>query len=453
MAIPFRPPEGIIEQYLARPTGYQIGGQQIQNGLDAMVQYQRQKQQQKLEGINSLAGLYGNGGEWLANKFGKDIAGATGLDLSNYQSPQSTTPPVGSTVPSNTSSSPDISPQSLSTTQPNPQDPSGLIAHSVQNMGHPDVTGMYSKPSSQPNQSVQPAQPGMNGLAGINEFVSSHPGVGGKMLTNQLSLAKGYGDIERQPWELEKLKNDVAIQPLNNRKLENDVARQPYELEKIKQDIRFAQTKPIAEEVSKQGDSTTRTAQLRGLFDQLKGAVNESAGGLKAGLGATAYKVTRGAMGNAAGNQIENLGAPLTAALNYELTKRFNEAEAGYLQKSLMPSPYDQPALAQQKLTNLDNMITAIESGNEANVKNVAQALYTGQIPSNPTTPQPGPRPGIQTIPGNHNHQAVNADARQVQNSGGMVTIRDSQGGMHQIPSASISKAKQRDPGLQVVNQ
>jgi hypothetical protein len=399
MAIPFNPPTGIIEQYLARPTGYQIGNQQIQNGLEAFSNYQLQKQQRQLEGYKTIASMFENGGPYLLDRLGGQVAKTAGIDpntLSGYQSPSTPVTPTnaGGTLNSPSVSltpntSPLTSPQQSA--QPNPQDPSGLIAHSVNNLGHPDYTGLMQM---------------------------------GKYGKGQLDMSKTIGELDRQPLERQRLQGELDMQPMQRQKLQGEIDMQPLQKARTLQEMHLAETKPIAEEVSKQGDSTTRTAQLRGLFDQLKGAVNESAGGLKAGLGATAYKVTRGAMGNAAGNQIENLGAPLTAALNYELTKRFNEAEAGYLQKSLMPSPYDQPALAQQKLTNLDNMITAIESGNEANVKNVAQALHTGQIPSNPTTTQPGPRPGIQTIPGNHNHQAVNADARTGQSQTPTVTSK-----------------------------
>jgi len=60
-------------------------------------------------------------------------------------------------------------------------------------------------------------------------------------------------------------------------------------------------------------------------------------------------------------------------------------------------------------------------------------------------------------------HRAIVAKARskmtevdQGENGGtgsGMVRFKDSQGGIHDIPAANLDKAKQRDPGLQVIQQ
>lgn len=127
---------------------------------------------------------------------------------------------------------------------------------------------------------------------------------------------------------------------------------------------------------------------------------------------------------------INNAGGALSAALDKVIAGRFNENEANLLKQTLVPNGNDQPAYALDKLQKLKGFVATLEQGNAQAISNMASAITGGRVNtiSPAGTPPPNPSPG-------------------------MVSFRDSEGGLHRIPSANLGKAKQRDPGLQVIGQ
>jgi hypothetical protein len=134
------------------------------------------------------------------------------------------------------------------------------------------------------------------------------------------------------------------------------------------------------------------------------------------------------------GKQIQQIVPALSAKVNYLLNKRFNAGEAAMLQANVVPNASDDEANATQKINNLQRL-TAVMQGGDVNALGMVASSIAGRpvIPALPSSSIA--RSSIPTAPS------------------GMLQIRDSQGGLHYLPAQALGRAKQRDPGLQVVSQ
>lgn len=298
-------------------------------------QLHQQKIARQMEALKAVSDLYGQGGPRAVQQYAPTInrvAGSPIIDQPQQQQPQAP-------------QTPQMQPQSAPMNQPPANDiaPQGGVSEHIQNsigMGHPDFTGHLSR--------IQQLQSQMAGFQNQGKY--------GQNQTAQLS----------QNVAAEKAAMDAEVIP------------QTYE--KQQQEIELGKRKPVADEASKRGEDITRTGQLRGLFNDMTAAVSQNKPSMMAGITGKVANMTGGRVGNTSAANVLNVSAPLTAALNYELTKRFNEGEASFLMDSLMPKPNDTPQFAKQKLQRLDRMISAIESGNDQNIKNMASVISGGQV-------------------------------------------------------------------------
>jgi len=239
-----------------------------------------------------------------------------------------------------------------------------------------------------PQPGPTPSQPGQGAIPETIQATLDHPTLGvhaQKILDLQKQMGQNaqmgkYGQMLNAALK-DQLNAETAL--MSGEQFQQGQARQEKQFKESQaaEESRFQRGR-TAESVSKTGEDTTRIGQLRGLYNDLKTAVASNKPGLTAGISGRLASATGGKFGSTAAADLQNVAAPMTAALNYELTKRFNESEADFLMKSMVPSPVDQPAFAQQKLKRLNQMISALESGNENNIKNVASTLATGQVPN-----------------------------------------------------------------------
>jgi len=252
----------------------------------------------------------------------------------------------------------------------------------------PTAGSQQPQPTQAPVMPSQPAGQASNGIPETIQATLDHPTLGvhaQKILDLQKQMGQNaqmgkYGQTLNAALK-DQLNAETAL--MSGEQFQQGQARQEKQFKESQaaEESRFQRGR-TAESVSKTGEDTTRIGQLRGLYNDLKTAVASNKPGLTAGISGRLASATGGKFGSTAAADLQNVAAPMTAALNYELTKRFNESEADFLMKSMVPSPVDQPAFAQQKLKRLNQMISALESGNENNIKNVASTLATGQVPN-----------------------------------------------------------------------
>lgn len=334
-------PFPIADAYLNRQQqGWQNLQQSIQGIGSTYQQLRQQKIAQQLEALKSISELYGQGGPGAVQMYAPTINRVAGTDIIQQGQgapPQQMQPPY--------SQGRQLAPD------PNAGMPKqGGVSEHIKNsvgMGHPDFTGHIAR--------IQQLQNQMAGFQNQGKY--------GQNQTAQLS----------QNIAAEKAAMDAEVIP------------QTYE--KQQQEIELGKRKPVADEASKRGEDITRTGQLRGLFNDMKSAVSQNKPSAMAGFTGKVANMTGGRVGNTSAANMLNVSAPLTAALNYELTKRFNEGEASFLMDSLMPKPNDTPQFAQQKVQRLDRMISAIESGNEQNIKNMASVISGGKASTKTAQP------------------------------------------------------------------
>lgn len=360
----FQPPTELVNSYLNRPTPSEVAGQGLANSIGSFADYKKYQLSKQLAASEALGKLFEAGGPYAVQQYG--------APLQNLISGQ----------PQQASSAPAISP-SMPTPQPQPQQgtvsqaptspqaavTSGIspaIQHSVQNMGAPDFTGHLSRINKLQGQMADVQNMGQYGR-------NQQQGIG-----QQITAEKAALDAEQAPLQYAEKAQSLA----------NAQQQVPMEINKA-----------VAGEVGKQGENATRVGQLRGLFTDLKTAVSVNKPSLTAGLSGKLANATGGNFGSMAAADLQNVAAPLTAALNYELTKRFNESEAAFLMNSMVPKPIDQPAFAQKKMERMDKMISALEQGDEKNIKNVASTIATGHIPTGQSAaPIAIPKTDIPTI-------------------------------------------------------
>lgn len=340
-------PFPIVDSYLNRQQQAQQAMGQSAIGLgETYNKLRQQKIAQSMEALKSIAELYGAGGPGAVQQYAPTInrvAGSPIIDTSKSQ-------------PQNQSSYSQL-PSGGGQQYSQPGGVSPYIQASL-DMGHPDFTGHLNK--------IRQLQGQMSGFENQGKYGQSQT----QQLTQELTGEKAALDAELAPGQYEK----------------------------TQQDIRLGTAKPVAEEVSKQGETTTRVGQLRGLYDQMSNAVSQNKPGLSSAVGATAYNLSRGFVGSKTGADIQNISAPMTAALNYELTKRFNEGEASFLMNSMMPKAGATQPYNQDRLQRLNMMIGALESGNDANIHNVASIIKgQSQLPPPTQTQQSQPVGGSKT--------------------------------------------------------
>lgn len=341
-------PFPIADSYLNRQQNQQkIYLDAISNLGSGVNEIRQQKIQNQLAALQAYAGIAKAVGPDAANQVAGSIPNIPNWNqASAYQSPAQGTQTnyaqpsggnQGGSIQTNATPVAGQSPQIMQDTQP-----SEHIMNSVE-MGHPDFTGHLQR---------------------INE------------LQSKMASFSNKGDWGRE--QSQQVAQEIAAE-----KAAMDAEVMPQDYAAKTQGMKLAVTKPVAEEVSKQGENTTRVGQLRSLFDDLKTATKSVTPGLTAGLSGKIASATGGKFGSVASADLQNVSAPMTAALNYELTKRFNESEANFLMNSMMPKPIDQPAFRDKKLNRLDQMISALESGNDRNIKNVANTIAGRSISTN----------------------------------------------------------------------
>ncbi len=188
----FQPPTDLVNAYLNRPTAYQVGTQQIGQGLNSILENYYKQQQLK-------AGAFEAGGPYLMNLlYGKGpqtpsvMPGQTG----SPQTPSSA-PPASPGAP-NQSLAPSVPPSSGQPSQPQPDtQPSQAIQASVA-MGHPDFTGHLSR--------IQNLQNQMAGVQGMGKYGrEQQQGIG-----QQIAAEKSSLDAEQAPLQYAKTQQELS---------------------------------------------------------------------------------------------------------------------------------------------------------------------------------------------------------------------------------------------------
>jgi hypothetical protein len=350
-----------------RPKPAEIGatilGQGLQGALEA---YYKNKQLQ--------AGAFEAGGPYLMNLLygsGQQASTTPQGQMAGQQPPtqmpqagdsnQNPPPPptsagsmgqgqtAGVNYPTNGAATPQSSAQTLQTPQQPQQDqqPSQAIQASI-NMGAPDFTGHL--------QRMQQLQGQMAGYQNMGKFGrEQQQGVAAQMTGEKAAL-----DAEQAPIQYAKAQQDLA---------------------NSQQQIPMEQKKTIASEVSKQSQDSQQIRDLQVLTGNLQKSLGPDLG-MAGNIKGDIFRATGGRKGSNAAANMQNSTIPLATGLNTVLSHRFNAGEVAALGNSLIPQPKDTPAYRQQKLQNLNNLLGVMAQGNEQNVRNVANAIMTGAIPS-----------------------------------------------------------------------
>ena len=361
----FQPPTDLVNAYLARPTGYQIGTQQVGQGINSYLENYYKQQQLK-------ASAFEAGGPYLMNMLygagsGGGVAGgqtqqpAVQPSSGGMTNPPSAGTPGGAT-PGNYGNSPQTSAQTMPGGTPPiqqsgvPQDQNqGQVPETIQaslNMGHPDLTGLYT-------QAQQYAPMGKFG----REMTQN--------LATQAQLASAPQAAAQKDLEMKKTAGELAMQP-------TEAATKEQQLANARLENKLMLTKPVAEEVSKQTESNQRIGQLKQMYNNLQTALSQNKPSILGNVSADVFQATGGRRGSSGAANVMNAANPLATALNTELSRRFNSGEVQLLSQALIPQAKDTPQYAQQKMGNLRQIINAMQSGNEQSVQNVANALIGG---------------------------------------------------------------------------
>lgn len=363
--VQFQPPTDLVNSYLNRQEAARQDTLNRVTDLGKTVNaYHQQKIQNQLAALQAYTGIAKAVGPDAANQVAGNIPNMP--DWNNaYQSPAQGQQPssvpmggVGGSVPSSSGT-----PQTLGGDQ---TQPSPFIQASIQ-AGHPDYTGHLQRIGQQMAQFQNKGDWGREQSQQIGA---------------QIPVIAAQMNADKQPLEMAKMQGEVDRQPLETQKLQGEVGMQPLQRSKIGQEMQLAETKPIAEEVSKQTQSNQQIGQIENFYSNLQDALNRNSSGALGNVSGKAYQLTGGRVGSSAAADVLNAANPLATALNTELSHRFNSGEVQLLSDSLVPKPGDTPAYAKQKMTALGQMINAMKTGNETSIQNVGKALLGKNIGS-----------------------------------------------------------------------
>lgn len=357
--VQFQPPTDLINAYMARrQQDQQFATNKVQELAGTVNTLHQQNIQNQLSALGAISQLYGAGGPRAVQTYGAGVNQVAGSQMIPQQQPN--IPPQGT-------------PQNATLPPNQDQAPSPYIQASLA-AGHPDVAGVGSFHAPQPSSTD------------IQDIES-----GGTYGRNKAQSFKDLGDLAMQPItaqqkgiDIQKGQNDLALYP-------TDKALKEQQLTNAQQQIPMEQKKTVAGEISKEGQSSQQIGQIRQLYTDLEGALSKNSPSLTGNISGKANQLTGGRMGSSTAADVLNAANPLATALNTELARRFNSGEVALLSHSLIPQPMDTLAMRQSKMGRLNHMISAMESGNEQNVKNVANAITGGNINTTimPTKAQP----------------------------------------------------------------
>lgn len=351
---PPAPPYDLVQTYLNRPFQYaQMPAQAANQVLENYYNTQKMK-----------AAAFEAGGPYLMNQlYG---GGSQPPQQPNTGQPTSAvtgTPGIAGTPSGN------VATQTYGVTSPSAQTaPSGQIPETIQaslNMGHPDVTGLYS--AGNPNLGVhaqkimdlqrQMAQNQQMGTYGqkVNQGVNEQLGA-------EKALMEGEQFNAAQQRQQQQFEQGQAAE---ESRFERGQARQESQFQRGK----------VAEEVSKQGEMSSDIKNMKGMLQNLDKNLGDYYSGHNMPGSSNAYQLTKGRIGSQPGANVLNQGKPLVAAINRVLTRRFNTGENQLLSDSLAPSPNDTPQYAADKMRMLHQLITTMETGNAENVNNILSVV------------------------------------------------------------------------------
>lgn len=360
----FQVPTDLVNAYLARrQQGQQDTLNRVQELGSTIHNYQQQKIQNQLSALGAVSQLYGAGGPRAVQQYAPSINRTAGTSMVQPQ-PQATIPPQGT-------------PQNATLPPNQDQTPSPYIQASLA-QGHPDVAGVGSFHAPQPSP------------ADLEDIQS-----GGTYGRNKAQSFKDLGDLSMQPitaaqkqLDMQKTTGELGMQP-------TEAALKKQQLVNAQAEIPMKEKSTVAGEISKEGQSSQQIGQIRQLYSDLEGALAKNTPSLASAVSGRVNQATGGRMGSSSAADVLNAANPLATALNTELSRRFNSQEVQFLTKSLIPSPIDTSQYAKTKMDRLNHMITAMESGNEQNVANVANAITGGKINTTimPTKTQPITQP------------------------------------------------------------
>jgi hypothetical protein len=358
----FQVPTDLINAYMQRRQGDQrmlLGASEdLGNAVNTLHQ---QKIQNQLAALGAVSQLYAAGGPRAVGQYAPTINQATGTQTIPTQTPPEAAIPKQGT------------PQNATLPPNQDQSPSPFIQASLA-AGHPDVAGVGSFHAPQPSP------------ADLQDIQS-----GGTYGRNKAQSFKDLGDLAMQPItaqqkgiDIQKGQNDLALYP-------TEKSLKEQQLINAQQQIPMEQKKTVASEISKEGQSSQQIGQIRQLYTDLEGALAKNKPGLGSTLSGKLNQASGGRIGSTEAADVLNAANPLATALNTELSRRFNSEEVKFLTHALIPSPMDTPDYAKAKMMRLNHMIQSMESGNEQNVKNVANAITGGNINTTimPTKTQP----------------------------------------------------------------
>lgn len=361
----FQVPTDLVNAYLARKQqSNQDTLNRVQELGSTVHNYQQQKIQNQLAALGAVSQLYGAGGPRAVQSYAPQL---------NQMGGGQVTPPA-----------PASAPQAQTTPPPTPtagvaqdQTQSPYIQASLA-QGHPDVAGVGGFHAPQPSPSD---------LADIQS--------GGTYGRNKAQSFKDLGDISMQPLTAQEKGASIRAQNAKFATPEQGAAiasgdpaavagayggQAPIEAYNNAAQKQMEVKKTVAGEISKQGQSSEQIGQIRQLYTDLQGALEKNQPSIGGNLSGKVNQISGGRIGSESAANVLNASNPLATALNTELSRRFNSGEVQLLSNSLIPQPMDTATMRQNKMARLGNMISAMESGNEQNVKNVANAITGGKI-------------------------------------------------------------------------
>lgn len=363
----FQPPTDLVNAYLNRPTGYQIGSKDIGEGINAYLQ-NKYKQQELKQGAFKAGGpylmelLYGQG-QQASNTPAGTTAGQVPPPPQTPLTAQATTPGqvAGQAPPSNQSQG-----------QPG-QAPQGGYASpieaSVHGLGHPDFTGMLGQAQQYQNM-------GDYGREQTQNLVSQ-----GQLAMLPQTAAKNDADIRSANAKFSTPEQGAAVATGDPDAISKAYGgNAPLEAYQYAGNKQMEKNKTITGEVGKLTQQKTEVKTLQGMFDNLDKGLHSYYKDPKSFIGSgNLYQVTKGRAGSASGANVLNQGKPLVASLNQILTHRFNMGESQLLNDALAPSTNDTPQYAASKMKMLHQIIGAMDTGNKDNINAVMEAI-NGQL-------------------------------------------------------------------------
>jgi len=404
--VQFQPPDltGISAIY-NRPKPGEIAAQQLGQGIGGLLEQYYKQQQLKAQ-------AFGEGGPYLMNAlYGNGQQPAVAPSSGGMQQPP-TAGMSGGISPGNygptpQTTAPTLQPQvGAQGAQPQPDtQPSNPIHHSVAS-GWPDYSGHVAR--------IKQIQGQMQQASDL--YGSSKYGLGQqKMFSDQLAAEKAAMEGEQLgatgPTEIDLKKQQLANE---QQKIPLAIGQGSAEQQKGYN----VQDQKIQAGFSALADYWKA---LQAVPSAQKGAgvgFLTSKAGSPAGAAAPAL---------VAANKARTLAVSTLATALLPESERTNPEAIAEIAKDL-PSVGDDPRVVSAGFADIYHKLATQHQLNTSGAQSAAQA-FGGQI-------QPSKVPKMNFQP-----------------NGGMLTIRDSKGGMHLLPAQSLQAAKQRDPGLQVVSQ